>query len=124
MNNTAMFLKFTFIVFSFLSFNMLSGQEQKVDENKILSLISKKVSMDKDGDFQDRYTIQIFYGEYQGAQRIKALYKSKGLPYEVEQKYEEPNHKIWVGSYRSKLEAEQALLKVREEFPNAFVLKP
>ncbi|GAK92069.1 hypothetical protein JCM19298_2557 [Nonlabens ulvanivorans] len=38
--------------------------------------------------------------------------------------YEAPNFKLWVGSYRNKLEAERALIEIKKDFPNAFILKP
>lgn len=97
---------------------------EKVEESKVESLISKKISMDKEGKFKDRFTIQLFYGEIDGAKKIEAQYKSLNMTWESNMEYEAPNFKVWVGSYRSKLDAERALLEVKKEFPNAFILKP
>lgn len=108
----------------FLISGLALSQTEKVNEEQIESLISKKINMDKDGDFKDRYTIQIFYGEYRGAQGIKTKYDATDMIWKVEQKYEEPNHKVWIGNFRSKLAAERALIEVRKEFPSAFILKP
>lgn len=124
MKNRAFLLQSAILLVSFMISQNLYAQQDKVSESKVNALISKKISMDKDGEFKDRYTIQIYYGEYHGAQRMKEQYAEKGLIYKLEQRYEEPNHKIWIGNYRSKLEAEQALIVIKKEFPNAFVLKP
>ena len=42
----------------------------------------------------------------------------------VEMKYETPNYKIWVGKFRTRLEADRELLVVKKLFPNAFPFKP
>ncbi|WP_438961483.1 SPOR domain-containing protein [Nonlabens sp.] len=97
---------------------------EKIQESKIESLISMKISMDKKGKFQDRFTIQLFYGEMEGAKKIETQYKELELTWESKMEYEAPNFKVWVGSYRNKLDAERALLEVKKEFPNAFILKP
>lgn len=99
-------------------------QTAPVDTGTLHQLVTKKITMDKDNDFKDRYTIQIFYGEIQGAQRIKTKYNSLGLSWTASMEYEEPNHKIWVGKYRSRLEADIALIEIKKSFPNAFVLRP
>ena len=39
-------------------------------------------------------------------------------------KYETPNYKIWVGNFRTQLEADRELRLLRKHFPNAFSLKP
>ncbi|GAK92068.1 hypothetical protein JCM19298_2556 [Nonlabens ulvanivorans] len=44
----------------------IAQQSNQVEETKIESLISKKIAMDKEGKFKDRYTIQLFYGEIEG----------------------------------------------------------
>jgi len=37
--------------------------------------------------------------------------------------YESPEYKVRVGQYRTKLEAERALILIRKEFPNAIIVK-
>ncbi|KEZ92724.1 SPOR domain-containing protein [Nonlabens ulvanivorans] len=107
-----------------LSSIALAQHSNQVEETKIESLISKKISMDKEGKFKDRYTIQLFYGEIEGAKKIEAKYKASPMTWESNLEYEAPNFKLWVGSYRNKLEAERALIEIKKEFPNAFILKP
>ncbi len=107
-----------FVVFSY------GQQTQPIESSQLHELVTKKISMDKDNDFKDRYTIQIFYGEIQGAKKMKTKYNSLGLSWNASMEYEEPNHKVWVGKYRSRLEADRALIVIKKNFPNAFVLKP
>ncbi|WP_228547187.1 translation initiation factor IF-2 [Nonlabens antarcticus] len=96
----------------------------KVNEADLERLVAAKVAMDKEGAFNDRYTIHIFQGENQEAGSVKSRYDALGLLWKSELKYEPPYHKVWIGKYRSRLEAERALLEVKKSFPHAFVMKP
>jgi len=39
-------------------------------------------------------------------------------------KYETPNYKVWVGRFRTRMEADRKLVKVKKLFPNAFLFTP
>ncbi|SCY39285.1 hypothetical protein SAMN05192588_2640 [Nonlabens sp. Hel1_33_55] len=102
----------------------VAQSSDKVSESTLERLVTTKISMDKDGAFNDRYTIHIFQGENQQANAIKSRYDALGLNWKSELRYESPNHKVWVGKYGSRLEADRALLEIKKSFPNAKVLKP
>lgn len=91
---------------------------------KIKKLINLKTKMDKDGRFGDRYKIQLYYGNLKGANAVIKKYKEAFSEWPHTMEYETPNHKIWVGNFRNKLEADRALLKIKEKFPNAFKFRP
>ncbi|MGJ8683698.1 MAG: SPOR domain-containing protein [Nonlabens sp.] len=118
-------LRIVLVLVLILTGSIVKAQSpDKIEESKVENLISKKISMDKEGKFKDRFTIQLYYGEIDGAKRAKASYESTSMSWEANMEYEAPNFKIWVGSYRNKLEAERALIEIKKEFPNAFILKP
>ncbi len=95
-----------------------------VNKQTIDRLIATKIAMDKSGDFKDRFTIQLFYGERDKAIATKQKYDLLNLPWKSELKWESPYHKIWVGTFRSRLEADRALIKIKEDYKDAFILKP
>lgn len=107
-----------------IAFQGIAQNNEPVNKQKVDELISTKIAMDRTGDFKDRFTIQLFYGERDAAIEIKQKYDALNLPWKSELKWETPNHKIWVGTYRSRLEADRALLKIKEEYKDAFILKP
>ncbi|AUC78439.1 translation initiation factor IF-2 [Nonlabens sp. MB-3u-79] len=106
------------------AFQGIAQESQPVNKQKIDQLISTKIAMDRSGDFKDRFTIQLFYGDRDKAITTKENYDALDLPWKAELKWESPYHKIWVGTYRSRLEADRALLKIKEEYKDAFILKP
>lgn len=99
--------------------NLNINQDPKIDK-----LLAVKKEMNTSETDSERYKIQIYSGNRSGAQKAKAKINSKlgDLPSILE--FETPNYKVWVGNFRSKLEADRTLLKVQKEFPNAFVFKP
>ena len=67
---------------------------QKVSESTLERLVTTKISMDKEGAFDDRYTIHIFQGENQQANSVKARYDALGMVWKSELRYDSPNHKV------------------------------
>ncbi|BAO55125.1 hypothetical protein [Nonlabens marinus] len=96
----------------------------KVNEAVLERLVTTKLDMDKKGEFNDRFTIHIFQGSNQEASSVQSRYDALGLSWKSELMYDAPNHKVWIGKYRSRLEADRALLTIQRSFPNAKVLKP
>ena len=39
-------------------------------------------------------------------------------------RYETPNYKIWVGNFKTRLEADRALQRIKRAFNSAFIFKP
>lgn len=108
------------LLFSLANLNAQEGEVTIKQDEKIPNLIELR------GDIKlDRYFIQIFSGEIDGAQRARINYRRKfDRKWKDDVRYESPNYKVWVGHFKSRLAADRALLKLKEEFPNAFVFKP
>ncbi|MDC1022632.1 hypothetical protein OAQ85_04265 [Schleiferiaceae bacterium] len=71
----------------------------------------------------DGYTIQLFSGNRNGANSVRANIISLGAEEDARIVYREPNFKIHVGSYPDVSTAERALVSWKSYFPDAFVLK-
>ncbi|MBZ9631039.1 SPOR domain-containing protein [Salegentibacter sp. LM13S] len=109
--------------FSFLN---LTAQESRInvsDDAKLSKLLELKSEMSKDNEIGDRFKIQLFYGNNGEANEVIKDYRSK-FEYPSLIAYEAPNYKVWVGNFRNRLEADRALLKIKESFPSAFIPKP
>ncbi|WP_250435232.1 SPOR domain-containing protein [Hanstruepera flava] len=96
------------------------NQDPKIDK-----LLAVKTSMNTSETDSERYKIQVFSGNRQAeAEKAKSIVKTKMSELPVITVFETPNYKVWVGNFRSRLEADRALLKVQKEFKSAFVFKP
>ncbi|PNQ74032.1 translation initiation factor IF-2 [Hanstruepera neustonica] len=94
-------------------------------DDDLVKLLALKRDMNLNDNDSDRYKIQIFSGNrHDDAQKAKSKLQAKlpNLPVSLE--FETPNYKVWVGNFRSRLEADRSLVKVQKEFQNAFVFKP
>lgn len=86
--------------------------------NRLLAL-KKEVNNSK-----NYIKIQIYSGPRSGAEHTLASFRSAFAGYRSEMKYETPNYKIWIGNFRTKIEADRALKVVKKEYPNAFPFTP
>lgn len=112
---------------NFVRVNILPPQEATVTINqdpRIKRLLDIKSKMEKDGDFTGRYKIQLYYGNLNKANEIVKLSKESFKKWESTIQWETPNYKVWLGNYRTRLEADRAIKEVYEKFPNAFIFKP
>ncbi|WP_108802243.1 SPOR domain-containing protein [Aquimarina sp. Aq107] len=91
---------------------------------RINQLLNIKTKMDKDGVLSENYRIQLYTGDLKNANTIRNNAEKSFPQWRADIVYETPNHKVWIGNYRSKLETDRALKEIREEFPNAFPFKP
>ena len=80
--------------------------------------------MNKSDTDLNNFKIQIYNGSRSGAISAQKEYKSTFNQWESSLEYEEPNFKIWVGSFTTKLEADRALKRIKNKFSGAFIFKP
>ncbi|MGM5468883.1 SPOR domain-containing protein [Flavobacteriaceae bacterium LMO-SS05] len=116
--------KLTVICLILLGFTLqVNAQEGKVtiDQDKD---ISKLLEFKKDLSTVDLYKIQVYQGNRSGAEAAKSKFFSTYDEWPISMEYETPNYKIWVGNFRSRLEADKALIKIKKNYFNAFIFKP
>lgn len=71
-----------------------------------------------------RYKIQIYSGKRGIAEGALAKFRETYSGTYARLIYETPNYKVWAGNYRTRLEADRALLKLKGLFPSSFIFKP
>jgi len=112
------------LVISALFSVKMMAQEGSVSIQKsfeIERVLELKKELNKDQSF---IKIQIYSGNRLGAETALENFKTEFPEQIVEMRYETPNYKIWVGKFRTQLEADRELRLVKKRFPNAFSLKP
>lgn len=103
--------------------NAQQGQVNIQQSKKIEKLMEVKTELNKNNEIRDRYVIQLFYGDNGEANEVIQKYRNL-YSYPSQITYEAPNYKVWIGNFRNRLEADRALLKLKENFPAAFIPKP
>lgn len=101
-----------------------TGKVNIQQDASIPNLLEMKSEMTKDGKLGERYKIQLYYGDNNSASDVIKKFRSLYSEYPSQIIYETPNYKVWVGNFRNRLEADRALLKLKPNFPSAFIPKP
>ena len=113
-------LFFAFFALIFCSSQMAVSQEKKSDSQLINELISKKKEFNK--EFGYGYRIQLYNGFEVEAKKIRAQFKIEHPNIQTYLVYRQPEWKIQIGLYKTKLEADRALLEIKQEFNGAIVV--
>ena len=115
-------------VLFFLSlFAFAKAQTAKINisqDSKIPQLLTLKNELSNDNLLGDYYKIQVYSGNLTEAEKMLRRFRNKVGTWKSDIEYETPNYKVWVGSYRNRLEADRALIEIKKEFPNALIFKP
>lgn len=97
----------------------------RVNQNGDLPrLLTLKKEINTSENNNGKYRIQIYSGNRKTAEAQKSSMERKIPNLTSTLVYETPNYKVWVGKYRTRLEADRALVKIQEDFPSAFIFKP
>ncbi|HLT52816.1 MAG TPA: SPOR domain-containing protein [Flavobacteriaceae bacterium] len=121
--NLASYVLFTFLAGS----SFVSAQEGSVTVNqdpKIDKLLQLKKDVNTSENSGSKYRIQIYSGNRNSAESTKSTFDSKFKDYNSTVSFETPNYKVWVGNFKTRLEADRALIKIKEEYGSAFIFKP
>ena len=100
------------------------GQVTIKQDEIITELMETKTQMVKDSRIGDRYKIQLYSGDNNQASKVIKEYRALYSQWPSTIVYETPNYKVWVGNFRNSLEADKALLSIKNTFPAAFRFKP
>ena len=114
--------KFIMCVFLvvFLTTNFTYSQSKKSENTLIKELISKKKSFNK--EFGYGFRIQLYNGIEAVAIKTMRKFKSDFPDIETHLEYKQPEWKTQVGFYKTKLEADRALLNFKRKYQSAIVI--
>lgn len=115
------------ICFAFTSTYCFAQQgDVTINQDKnITALLNLKKEMNKKENDSKRYKIQIYSGNNRSAAKsAQNEFSNSFTNWSPTIQYEPPNFKIWVGNFRTRLEADRALKRIKRKFPNAFIFKP
>tara|TARA_R100000935_G_C2691053_1_gene106522 strand:- start:134 stop:526 length:393 start_codon:yes stop_codon:yes gene_type:complete len=101
-----------------------TGKVNIQQDANIPDLLDMKSEMTKDGKFGERFKIQLYYGDNKSASDVIQKFRSLYSEWPSEIIYETPNYKVWIGNFRNRLEADRAIMKLKGDFPSAFIPKP
>jgi len=119
----AKFLISTILLFLFAIPNLIAqkGEVTVNQDTQIDALLKLKKDINST---ESNYKIQIYNGNREGAEKSRIAFRKSFSNWSTEKVFETPNYKIWIGNFKTRLEADRALIKVKKKFGNAFIFKP
>ena len=125
------FLKEIKLVFATLTLVFLHqksySQEAKVSvsqDPKFEQLLNEKRKINSSITINDRYKIQIFNGDTENSKKTLLDFKRENKNIDATIVFSTPLYKVWVGNFKTRIEAEKKLNDLNKKYPNAFLIKP
>ncbi|WP_396141361.1 SPOR domain-containing protein [Flavobacterium sp.] len=119
-------LLFFFILGVFLGQKMI-GQELKsniIQDPKIEQLLKEKRKINAGQVSNDTYKIQIFYGNSDDSKKKLQEFKREFKDLDGTIVYTNPNYKVWIGNFETRIEVEKAMIEIKKKYPTALIIKP
>ena len=115
------------LIMVYFSTSKLNAQEQNSTLNqdpKFEQLLSEKRKINPSLILNDSYKIQIFNGSSENAKKTLSEFKQEFATIEGTIIFNTPNYKVWVGNFRTRIEAERNLTAIKERYKNVLLIKP
>ena len=93
-------------------------------DSKFEQLLSEKRKLNATTTNTDRYKIQIYNGDAENAKTTLADYKKLNKNNDGNVVFNTPIYKVWVGNFKTRIEAEKNLIDLKKKYPLAFLVKP
>jgi hypothetical protein len=103
------------------------GQVSKVSisqDPKFEQLLNEKRKINSSITINDRYKIQIFNGDTENSKKTLTDFKRENKNMDATIVFSTPLYKVWVGNFKTRIEAEKNLNDLKKKYPNAFLIKP
>ncbi len=98
----------------------INAQEQITKNKEITTLINKKRQYNKNNG--TGYRIQLYNGLERKAKSLRSRFQVEYPGVYTKLVYKSPEWKVQIGNYKTRLEADRSLNKIREQFNGAIVV--
>jgi hypothetical protein len=100
-----------------------TGKIEIVQEESIDRLMLKHLAINSENESIDGYRIQIhFGGEREKAKTIKTKFLQQFPDVAAYEVYQQPNFKVRVGDFRTRIEAQKFMNEINSFFPSSFLV--
>jgi hypothetical protein len=99
--------------------NLTLNEDPKFEE-----LLTEKRKVNANLSYSDRYKIQIFNGVSEIAKKTLNEFKQEYKTLDGTIIFNTPNYKVWVGNFKTRMEAERYLVDIKKKYKNVFLIKP
>ncbi len=105
----------------------LIAQDRNITINqdpKFEILLNEKRKINTSLTINDYYKIQIFSGESEKAKQTLTDFKQEFENIDGTIIFNTPNYKVWIGNFKTRIEAEQKLIEIKKKYKTVLLIKP
>ena len=103
------------------------GVKNIIQDARVAELINKHIILNENQSGIDGFRVQIFFdsgnNSMENALKVKTNFVSKYPDIPVYLIWQQPNYKVRIGDFRTKIEAQGLFDKIKSEYKNAFIVK-
>ena len=121
--NKAFFISLT-VCFSYINTKAQPSNITVKQDSKFEQLLNEKRKSNISNTINDRYQIQIYSGESEKAKTTLNEFRQEFRDTDGTIFFFTPNYKVWVGNYKTRIEAERNLIEIRKRYNNVHLIKP
>ena len=99
--------------------NITVAQDPKFEQ-----LLNEKRKINASLTVNDSYKIQIYSGGSENAKKTLNEFRQEFNDIDATIVFNTPNYKVWVGSFRTRIEAERNLVNIKDRHKNVLLIKP
>lgn len=117
---------FYFLVLCF-STSYVNAQDQNIaisQDSKFEQLLNEKRKINASLTIDDCYKVQVFSGDSENAKKILSEFKQEFKNLDGTIIFNTPNYKVWVGNFKTRIEAERNLIDIKKKYKNVLLIKP
>ena len=121
-------IKFVFCSFLFgfsSSYIMAQNQISSLSQDpKFEQLLNEKRKINPSLTVNDFYKIQIYNGGSEIAKKTLNEFRQEFAAIDATIVFNTPNYKVWVGNFRTRIEAERNFAEIKDRYKNVLLIKP
>jgi len=105
----------------------INAQDQNItasQDPKFEQLLNEKRKINASLTVNDSYKIQIYTGGSENAKKTLNEFRQEFNDIDATIVFNTPNYKVWVGSFRTRIEAERNLANIKDRYKNVLLIKP
>jgi hypothetical protein len=118
-------LKLCLYILLFFKFNEVVAQKVTVyQDSKFELLLNEKRKVNSSITINNLFKIQIFNGSSEDSKKTLMQFKRENKNYDATIVFSTPLYKVWIGNFKTRIEAERNLNLLKKKYPNSIIIKP
>ena len=117
----------SFSLVALLSTQNIFSQTKKSNieqDEKIEKLLLEKRKNNSAITINDKFKIQIYFGNIDESKKTLIAFKKDFSQIDGTIVFSNPSYKVWVGSFKTKIEAEKALITIKKKYTTSVIIEP